>query len=31
MGKEDVTAGRGSGDFREDSHSMVYRFHDYML
>src|ERR671931_1692311 len=31
MGGEDVTAGRGSGDFREDRHSMVYRFHQYTL
>ena len=31
MGEEDVTACRGSMDFREDRHSMLYRFHDYTL
>src|SRR5882672_522166 len=31
MVEEDVTACRGSGDFREDRHSMLYRFHDYTL
>ena len=31
MVEEDITAGRGSGDFREDRHNMLYRFHDYTL